>query len=132
MYYREIKPAVPVAEADVHQLQDTVKSILARVKTEGDRDYEKEFDNYDPPSFRISEERAAKAVEQLPAEVVAELDFAIDQVTAFARAQKDSLVEFEKDIQPGMRMGQRIIPVDSCGCYVPAGRYPCLTSAVSR
>jgi len=29
-----------------------------------------------------------------------------------------------------MRMGQRIIPVDSCGCYVPAGRYPCLTSAV--
>ena len=49
MYYREIKPAVPVAEADVHQLQDTVKSILARVKTEGDRAvryYEKEFDNY--------------------------------------------------------------------------------------
>ena len=29
-----------------------------------------------------------------------------------------------------MLMGQRIIPVDSCGCYVPAGRYPCLTSAV--
>jgi histidinol dehydrogenase/sulfopropanediol 3-dehydrogenase len=133
MYYREIKSAVPVAEADVHQLQETVKSILARVKTEGDgavRYYEKEFDNYDPPSFRISEEQAAKAAEQLPAEVVEELDFAIEQVTVFARSQKDSLVEFEKDIQPGMRMGQRIIPVDSCGCYVPAGRYPCLTSAV--
>ncbi len=123
MYYREIKSAVPVAEEDVHQLQETVKSILARVKTKGDkavRYYEKEFDNYDPPSFRISEEQAARAVEQLPAEVVEELDFAIEQVTAFARAQKDSLVEFEKDIRPGMRMGQRIIPVDSCGCYVPA------------
>lgn len=133
MYYREIKSAVPVAEEDVQQLQETVKSILARVKTDGDdavRYYEKEFDNYDPPSFRISETQAAAAVEHLPAEVVEELDYAIEQVTAFAQAQKESMVEFEKDIRPGMRMGQRIIPVDSCGCYVPAGRYPCLTSAV--
>jgi sulfopropanediol 3-dehydrogenase len=133
MYYREIKSAVPVAEADVRQLQETVKSILARVRTEGDnaiRYFEKEFDNYDPSSFRISEALAAKAKAQLPAEVVEELDFAIEQVTAFAGAQKDSIVEFEKEIRPGMRMGQRIIPVDSCGCYVPAGRYPCLTSAV--
>jgi len=133
MYYHEIKSAVPVAEADVHRLQETVKTILARVKTEGDsaiRYFEKEFDNYDPPSFRISEVQAAEARAQLPIEVVEELDFAIEQVTAFARAQKDSMVEFEKEIRPGMRMGQRIIPVDSCGCYVPAGRYPCLTSAV--
>ncbi len=133
MYYREIKSAAPVAEEDVQQLQETVKSILARVKSEGDeavRYYEREFDKYDPPSFRISEAQAAAAVDQLPPGVVEELDYAIEQVTAFARAQKDSLGEFEKEIRPGMRMGQRIIPVDSCGCYVPAGRYPCLTSAV--
>jgi len=133
VYYREIKSAVPVADEDVQQLQETVKSILARVKTEGDsavRYYEKEFDHYDPPSFRVSEEQAAQAAAHLPAEVIEELDFAIEQVTAFAQAQRGSLVEFEKEIRPGMRMGQRIIPVDSCGCYVPAGRYPCLTSAV--
>ena len=133
MSYREIKSAVAVAEEDVQQLQKTVKSILSKVKTEGDsavRYYEKKFDNFDPPSFRISEEQAAKAAEELPAEVVEELDFAIEQVTAFARAQRDSMVEFEKEIRPGMLMGQRIIPLDSCGCYVPAGRYPCLTSAV--
>ena len=133
MYYREIKSANPVADADVQQLQETVKSILARVKADGDkavRNYEKEFDNFDPPSFRVSDPEAAKAAEELPAEVIEELDFAIEQVTAFAVAQRESMVEFEKEIRPGMRMGQRIIPVDSCGCYVPAGRYPCLTSAV--
>ena len=133
MSFREIKSAVAVAEEDVQQLQKTVKSILSGVKTEGDsavRYFEKEFDDFDPPSFRISEEQAAKAGEHLPVEVVEELDFAIEQVTAFARAQRDSMVEFEKEIRPGMLMGQRIIPVDSCGCYVPAGRYPCLTSAV--
>ena len=133
MYYREIKSAVPIAEADVHQLQETVKSILGRVKTEGDqavRYYEKKFDNFDPPTFRITDAQAAEAFKELPADVVEELDFAIEQVTAFAMAQKESMVEFEKEIRPGMWMGQRIIPVDSCGCYVPAGRYPCLTSAV--
>ena len=133
MSYREIKSAIAVAEEDVQQLQKTVKSILSKVKTDGDsaiRYYEKKFDDFDPPSFRISEEQAAKAAEELPAEVVEELDFAIEQVTAFARAQRDSMVEFEKEIRPGMLMGQRIIPLDSCGCYVPAGRYPCLTSAV--
>ena len=133
MSYREIKSAVAVAEEDVQQLQKTVKSILSKVKTDGDsavRYYEKKFDGFDAPSFRISEEQAAKAAEELPAEVVEELDFAIEQVTAFARAQMDSMVEFEKEIRPGMLMGQRIIPLGSCGCYVPAGRYPCLTSAV--
>ena len=133
MTYREIKSAVAVAEEDVQQLQKTVKSILSKVKTDGDsavRYYEKKFDNFDPPSFRISEDEAAKAGEELPVEVIEELDFAIEQVTAFARAQRDSMVEFEKEIRPGMLMGQRIIPLDSCGCYVPAGRYPCLTSAV--
>ena len=123
MSYREIKSAIAVAEEDVQQLQETVKSILSRVKTEGDsavRYYEKEFDDFDPPSFRISEAQAAQAAEHLPAEVIEELDFAIEQVTAFARAQRDSMVEFEKEIGPGVIMGQRIIPVDSCGCYVPA------------
>jgi histidinol dehydrogenase/sulfopropanediol 3-dehydrogenase len=133
MSYREIKSAVAVAEEDVQQLQKTVKSILSKVKTDGDsavRYYEKKFDDFDPPSFRISEAEAAKASEELPVEVIEELDFAIEQVTAFARAQRDSMVEFEKEIRPGMLMGQRIIPLGSCGCYVPAGRYPCLTSAV--
>ncbi len=133
MYYREIKSAKPVAEEDVTQLQETVRSILAEVKQRGDsalRYYEKKFDNYDPPSFRITPDQAAKAKKELPVKVIEELDFAISQVTAFAQAQKKSMVEFDKEIGSGMKMGHRIIPVDSCGCYVPAGRYPCLTAAV--
>lgn len=128
-----LKAEVPVTEADVRELQQTVQSILDRVKKEGDaalRFYSKKFDNFDPPSFRITEEEAAEAKNELPPAVVEELDYAIEQVGAFALAQRESIVEFEKEIGPGMRMGQRIIPVDSAGCYVPAGRYPCLTSAV--
>jgi sulfopropanediol 3-dehydrogenase len=133
MYYREIKKAKPVTEEDIRQLQRSVDAILKKVKKEGDkalRYYAKKFDKYEPVSFRVSPEDAAKAKEHLSPAVIEELDFAIKQVGAFARAQRKSIVEFEKEFTPGKRMGQRIIPVDSCGCYVPAGRYPCLTSAV--
>jgi sulfopropanediol 3-dehydrogenase len=133
MYYREIKKEIPVTAQDIQRLQDTVSEILANVKKNGDealRFYAAKFDRYEADSFRVTPQQAAKAGDQLPPEVIEELDFAIHQVSAFARAQKESMVEFEKEIAPGMKMGQRIIPVDSVGCYVPAGRYPCLTSAV--
>ena len=133
MPVKEIKKEVPVTEADVRQVQETVRSILEKVKKEGDkalRYYEKKFDDFEPESFLVTAKEASRAREKLPPEIIEELDYAIDHVTAFARAQKDSMAEFEKEIGKGIRMGQRILPVQSCGCYVPAGRYPCLTSAV--
>lgn len=133
MFYKTLKEEVPVTTADMRQLQNTVQEILGRVKEEGDeavRFYSQKFDNFAPASFLISPEEAAQAKDELPQAVVEELDFAIQQVGTFAQAQRESMVEFEKEIAPGMRMGQRIVPVASAGCYVPAGRYPCLTSAV--
>jgi sulfopropanediol 3-dehydrogenase len=133
MYYKEIKKAKPVTEEDLRQLQGTVTSILQKVKKDGDsalRYYEKKFDNFEATSFFVSPEEASKAKERLPAKIIEELDFAIERVTAFAQAQKESFTEFEKEMLPGLHMGQKIIPVASCLCYVPAGRYPCLTSAV--
>jgi len=133
MYYKKIKRERPVPEADIRQLQRTVSAILQRIKKEGDkalRHYEKKFDRFEPESLRVSRAEAAKAKDKLPPEIIAELDFAISRVTAFAQVQKDSLIEFEKEMLPGITMGQRVVPVESVGCYVPAGRYPCLTSAV--
>ena len=127
-----IKEARPVTEQDVQQLQDTVSAILKKVRNEGDaalRFYAKQFDNYEKP-FLVTPQEAAKAKDVLPQEVMEELDFAIAQVTAFAKEQRASITEFEKEFFPGFTMGHRVLPVASCGCYVPSGRYPCLTSAV--
>ncbi|MBF0528681.1 MAG: histidinol dehydrogenase [Deltaproteobacteria bacterium] len=114
------------------QLQESVAAILKKVRDEGDaalRFYAKKFDNYEKP-FRVSREEAAKAQEMLPPQVIEELDFAISQVTAFAMEQRACIKDSEKEYFPGFSMGHRVLPVGSCGCYVPAGRYPCLTSAV--
>ncbi len=133
MYYNEIKAEKPVTAEDARQLQETVRDILARVRSEGDpalRHFSKQFDRFEPESFLVPPEEAAKAKDELPPAVVEELDFAIEQVGAFAQAQKDRLSAFETEIQPGMRMGHRVVPVEAVGCYLPAGRYPCLTTGV--
>ena len=120
---RIIKEARPVTEQDVQQLQDTVAAILKKVRSEGDsalRFYARQFDNYEK-EFRVTPEQAAEAGKVLPPEVIEELDFAIDQVTAFATAQRGSIKEFEKEFFPGFTMGHRVLPVAS-GRLLRSGR----------
>ncbi len=130
-----LKTEKPKTAEDLESVQKSVREIINKVKSEGGdaalKYYQEKFDNHTPETFRITPEMAAKAKGRLPKEVVEELDFAIEQVTAFAQAQKDCFSPLEKEIKPGMKMGgHRVIPVDSCACYIPAGRYPCLTAAV--
>ncbi len=49
---------------------------------------------------------------------------------SFAEAQRDSLKEFEKEISPGVTLGQRVVPIHCAGCYVPGGRYAHVASAL--
>jgi len=133
MQYREIKKATPHTSETQPQVQETVLSILERVRQEGDRAiayYEKKFDHYEPETFFISEEEAVRAKDKLPGDIVDEIDFSIKRATSFARIQRDSLVEFEKELLPGQIVGQKLISLESCGCYAPGGRYPSITSAI--
>ncbi len=45
-------------------------------------------------------------------------------------ATSGSLAEFEVELQDGVRLGQRLIPVATVGAYVPGGRYPLVASAL--
>ena len=127
-----LKKAKPVLEEDVKALRQSVEDILERVRKEGDEAlafYSKTFDKFEG-AIRVSEEEARSAKEELPEDIIKGLDFAIERVTAFAEAQMAQLSEFEQEMIPGVHMGHRLVPVESCAAYVPAGRYPCLTSAV--
>jgi histidinol dehydrogenase/sulfopropanediol 3-dehydrogenase len=132
MQIKELKKAKPVIEADVKALRQSVEEILERVRKEGDAalaHYARTFDQYEGP-IRVSEAELEAVKKELPAEIIDGLDFAIERVTAFAEAQRNQINEFEQEMLPGIYMGHRLVPVDSCAAYVPAGRYPCLTSAV--
>ena len=58
-----------------------------------------------------------------------DIEFAAGQVRRFAEAQRESMREFAIEVRPGLVAGQRLIPVNVAGCYVPTGRYAHIASA---
>lgn len=121
----------PVAAND-ERIQETVKTMLARIEAEGEaavRDYAAQFDNWQG-DFILSDERRAELIAQVPEQTRQDIDFAYRQITTFAKAQRASLHEFEIESAPGVRLGQKVVPVNCAGCYVPGGRYSHAASAL--
>ncbi|GAA4184557.1 histidinol dehydrogenase [Streptosporangium oxazolinicum] len=114
------------------EVQATVSGILADVRERGDaavREYSEKFDGWSPESFRLSPERIAEIVSTVPPQVIEDIEFVQSQVRRFAEHQRTSLTDFEVETLPGVRLGQRNVPVSAVGAYVPGGRYPLTASA---
>ncbi|MEU9823063.1 histidinol dehydrogenase [Pseudonocardia alni] len=114
------------------QIVDTVATVIAEVRAEGDaavRRYSEKFDSWSPTSFRLDADEVAKVVAGVPETVLDDLRYVQRQVRGFAQAQRDSLTDFEVETLPGVVLGQRNIPIAATGAYVPGGRYPLTASA---
>ena len=130
-YLKKGKGAAEVAEGDA-KVRATVESILADIELRGDdavRELSEKFDSWSPPSFRLSAEEIQTAIDQVPAQDLADIQFAQAQVRNFAQKQKACLTDLEVETLPGVVLGHRNIPVNSIGCYVPGGKYPMVASA---
>ena len=128
-----LKRAKERPEQDMQAVSDTVREILERVRREGEgavRYYSKKFDDWDPPSFRVSKEEMDKARQSLSALEREDIDFCQAQIRNFAEKQREAIVDLEVETLPGIHLGQKIIPVDASGSYIPGGRYPMLASAI--
>jgi sulfopropanediol 3-dehydrogenase len=93
------------------------------------RKYSKQFDEWDPASFELSERQVSEAISSLDPQVVQDTDFCQANVRRFAGAQLETLQPLEVEIRPGVRLGHKHIPVESVGSYIPGGRYPMFGSA---
>lgn len=93
------------------------------------RKYSRQFDDWDPPSFRMTESEIAEAITRVSAEAIRDTDYCQANVRAFAKAQMDSIGDLVVETQPGVTLGHKHISVNSVGCYVPGGRYPMFGSA---
>jgi sulfopropanediol 3-dehydrogenase len=125
------EPATTTA-AGQHAVRETVTGIIAGIRARGDaavREYSQRFDNWSPASFRLSAAQVQDIVAGVPAQVIDDITFVQEQVATFARAQLDSMKEFEIETLPGVRLGQKHNPVAAAGAYVPGGRYPLVASA---
>lgn len=129
---RMLKSRKARAAFSLAEIQDTVAQIIEEVRNEGEdavRRYSEKFDKWSPKSFRLTEEDIAKASKEISALDKETINFAHDSVKRFAQKQYDMIQDFSIEMFPGVTLGQRTVPVQSSGSYVPGGTYPIVASA---
>lgn len=127
-----LKKATLTAKSDASEVHETVKTILADIEAGGDAkamEYAARFDRYEGNVLMTPEEIEA-ACALVPEKLKADIRFAHDNVKRFAEKQKSTMSDMEIEIVPGLIAGQKAIPVDAAGCYVPGGRYSHIASAI--
>ena len=110
---------------DLAQAERTTAKIVQDVRKTGDKAllrYARKFDGFDGSSFRVSESDLASAWQQVTPDFRKALETAAHNIRRFCEWQKPQ--EWIREVQPGVRLGQLVRPLDSVGCYVPGGRHP--------
>ncbi|MGK7653683.1 histidinol dehydrogenase [Roseovarius sp. B08] len=128
-YLKTAKLTSRSGASDVHA---TVQGILDAIEAGGDAaalEYAGKFDQYEG-SILLSEEEIAAASALVPEKLKQDIAFAHDNVRRFAERQKATVADVELEVVPGLVAGQKAIPVDAAGCYVPGGRYSHIASAI--
>ncbi len=113
--------------------EGVVRNVLKEVRARGDeavKEYTERFEGFRPASLRVEKKDLKKARTELKRESEEALVFAAERIENFARAQRSCMKDLRYEISPGVILGHRLIPISSCGCYVPAGRYPLPSSAL--
>lgn len=98
-----------------------VEEVISAVRADGDaavRKYSAKFDKWAPDSFKLSEADIEAAIAMCPEQTIADIKEVQRNVRAFAEAQKGSLKDFEIEIQPGVHLGQKNVPINTVGAYV--------------
>ena len=130
-YIKKGKTAADKAIDDA-QVSDVVKNTLQVIEEKGDaavREFSEKFDNYSPKSYKLSSAEIDSLIASVSDRDMKDIKFAQEQVRNFAQAQRDSMQDIEVETMPGVILGHKNIPVQSVGCYVPAGKFPMVASA---
>jgi sulfopropanediol 3-dehydrogenase len=126
-----LKKAQKTPETESGNAQAVASAMLGEIERRGEaavREYASKLDKWDG-EIVVPQAEIERRAKQVPGTVKADIEFATAQVRRFARAQRESIGEFEVEVHPGLVAGQRLIPVNTAGCYVPTGRYAHIASA---
>ena len=114
------------------EVSATVSAMLLDIERRGldaVRHYAEQLDRWSGDSFEVSAAQLRGAGDGLPADLREALDAGVERTRRFAAMQRERLVDFEDEVIPGVVCGQRYVPVQTVGAYLPAGRFPLLASA---
>jgi sulfopropanediol 3-dehydrogenase len=126
-----LKKASKTPATETESARQVATEMLAAIEACGEqavRDYARKLDKWSGPIV-MTADMIAERVRDVPRSVRDDIAFAAGQVRRFAEAQRDSVRDFAIEISPGVHLGQKLVPVNTAGCYVPTGRYAHIASA---
>ena len=127
-----LKRAKKTPQTGTDETRKIVTNMLTKIETGGEAAAlacGRDLDGYDGDAI-VSAEMIENAGKTVSDQLKEDIKFAYDRITKFAEAQKASINEFETELSPGSWAGQKIIPIETAGCYVPGGRYAHVASAI--
>jgi sulfopropanediol 3-dehydrogenase len=127
-----LKRATKTSATGENETRKIVADMLDEIEQGGEdvaRAYGEKLDGWDR-DIKVGSGEIEAAAQQVPDQLKDDLKFAYERVKLFAEKQKDSMQAFETELSPGLWAGQRLIPVNTAGCYVPGGRYAHVASAI--
>ena len=132
MTVRYLKKATKTPETDASDVRDVVQSMLDEIEQGGDEaalQYAAKFDKYEG-NLLLTDEEIEAAIARVPQKLKDDIAFAHDNVRRFAQIQRDATADVELEVIPGFVLGQKSIPCQGVGCYIPGGRYSHIASAI--
>ena len=129
--YLKKSPKTPSSDdTKTRKIVEDILKDIEKTKEEGCKEYSKKFDKYEGDVI-ISKEKIEEIKNSLDQKTKDDIQFSHERVRKFAEAQlKNYGQDFEVELSDGLYAGQKLIPVNTAGCYVPAGRYAHIASAV--
>ncbi len=132
MTIRYLKKASKTPQTGSDETRRIVADMLAKIEAGGEETalrYGRDLDGYGGAAV-VSQDVVEASAASVSPQLKDDIKFAYDRVTKFAEAQLASIKEFETELSPGLWAGQKLIPIETAGCYVPGGRYAHVASAI--
>ena len=128
-----LKKSPKTSSTDDTKTREIVENILKdieKTKEEGCKKFSRKFDKFEGDVV-ISKEKIEEIKKNLDQKTKDDVQFSHERVRKFAEAQlKNYGQDFEIELSKGLYAGQKLVPINTAGCYVPAGRYAHIASAV--
>lgn len=131
MTIEHVKLATKTPETETGTARQVVSEMLAAIEAGGEtavRDYALKLDKWSG-EIVVGPDEIERRTRDVPEGVKRDIAFAAGQVRRFAEAQRDSVKDFSIELLPGLTTGQKLVPCNVAGCYVPTGRYAHIASA---
>ena len=129
-YIKKAEKTAFTGEDETRSKVNTILKDLEKKREEGIKEVLKKFDNYEGDII-VSKEKIEQITKSLDQKVKDDIKFSYDRVRMFAEHQLENLgKDSEIELSPGLIAGQKLIPVNTAGCYVPGGRYNNIASAI--